>query len=83
MFDEYAHLVSNNFEDGNVNIAELHTIILESMVVRTASYIVDTYDNFLSNVKYNQKRISNLELILQYLSQKVMEMKAIMKEKSV
>ncbi len=56
MFDEYAHLVSNNFEDGNVNIAELHTIILESMVVRTASYIVDTYDNFLSNVKYNTKK---------------------------
>ena len=56
MFDEYVHLMSNNFEKGNVNVEELHKIVLDSMIVRTASYSVDTYDSFVNYVRTGKNK---------------------------
>ena len=53
MFDEYAHLISNNFEEGHVDTCELHKTIMDSMQIKTTSYNVDTYESFLSSARYN------------------------------
>lgn len=53
MFDEYAHLISNNYEERHVDTSELHKTILDSMQIKTTSYNADTYESFLSSVRYN------------------------------
>lgn len=53
VFDEYAHVLSesNGLTHAEKRIALLHSLIMGSLNVRTASYSVDTYNGFRSRIE--------------------------------
>lgn len=46
MFDEYGHLLTNGLDRDEKLIERLHRSLIESMIVRTTAYSVDTLSNF-------------------------------------
>jgi len=51
MFDEYAHLMTMNLDEGDDRLLNLHRSIASSMDFRTTVYNVDTYDAFCARAE--------------------------------
>lgn len=62
VLDEYAHMLidSNGLNHYQQKTEMLHTLILESMNVRTVSYAIDTFNSFKRRVKGSKSRPTNI-----------------------
>lgn len=60
MFDEYAHLISNGYDENEDYLRPLHNSIIESMDFRTTVYNIDTYNAFSLRIKGSRERAMNI-----------------------
>lgn len=60
MFDEYAHLISNGYDENEDFLKHMHNSIIESMDFRTTVYNIDTYNAFASRMKGSKERTTNI-----------------------
>ena len=60
MFDEYAHLISNGYDDSEDFLKDMHKNILESMDFRTTVYNIDTYNSFSLRMRGSKENTTNI-----------------------
>ena len=59
MFDEYAHMLSNNIDKNENTVKNLHSSFADSMKIRTATYDIDTKNAFITRIKGGKSRQNN------------------------
>ena len=60
MFDEYGHLLTNGLDRDEKLVERLHRSMVESMVVRTTAYSVDTLSNFSARLSGKKEKAVNI-----------------------